>query len=212
MKRVMKREQGEFGIGSLIIFIAMIIVSAVTAVVLIQISYQLQQQAENTGNIAIKDVSTGLKIISIGGYRYNDEWGTTAPYHEAIDWVDVKVSLISGSPPINLKDVIIEVSDGQNSVDLVFNSSINFNGGPNPKGNKGLFGMRVIRDLSPETLSEYVITTGDIVALSFNATANGLNLLPQTYFSIKIIPKHGVSTLKQITTPSVYISRYVELM
>ncbi len=212
MKRVMKREQGEIGIGSLIIFIAMIIVSAVTAVVLIQISYHLQQQAENTGNIAIKDVSTGFKIISIGGYRYNDEWGTTPPYHEQIDWIDIKVSLIPGSPAVDLRDVIIEVSDGQNSLDLVFNSSVSFNGGANPQGGKGVFGMRVIRDLAPQTLNQYVITTGDIVALSFNATANGLDLLPQTYLSIKLIPKNGVATFQQITTPSVYVSRYVELM
>ncbi len=212
MKRVMNREQGEFGIGSLIIFIAMIIVSAVTAVVLIQVSYQLQQQAEDTGNLAIQDVSTGFKIISIGGYRYNNEWGTTAPYHDQIDWVDIKVSLIPGSPAVDLRDVIIEVSDGQNSVDLVFNSSVSFDGGANPQGGSGVFGMRVIRDLPPQTLSQYTITTGDIVALSFNATANSLDLLPQTYLSIKIIPKHGVSTLQQITTPSVYISRYVELM
>ncbi len=212
MKRVMKREQGEFGIGSLIIFIAMIIVSAVTAVVLIQISYQLQQQAEDTGNVAIQDVSTGFKIISMGGYRYNDTWGTTPPYHDQIDWIDIKVSLIPGSPPVNLEDVILEVSDGQNSVDLVFNSSVSFDGGANPQGGAGVFGIRVIRDLPPKTLSNYVISAGDIVALSFNATANGLALLPQTYLSIKIIPKHGVSTFQQITTPSVYVSRYVELM
>ncbi len=212
MKRVMKREQGEFGIGSLIIFIAMIIVSAVTAVVLIQIAYQLQQQAEDTGNVAIQDVSTGVKIISMGGYRYNNTWGTTPPYHSQIDWVSIMITPISGSPPIDLKDVILVVSDGNTSVNLIFSSSVSFDGGPNPIGGKGVFGVEVIRDLPPETLNNDVLTPGDIVSLSFNATANGLNLEPQTYFSIKIIPKHGVSTLKELTTPSPYISRYVELM
>jgi len=212
MKRVLKREQGEFGIGSLIIFIAMIIVSAVTAVVLIQIAYQLQQQAEETGNIAVQDVSMGVKIISMGGYRYNSTWGTGEPYHSAIDWIDIKITPIAGSPPIDLRDLIIEVSDGQNSVDLIFNSSLSFDGGANPQGGAGYFGIRVVRDMNPQTLSEYTITSGDIVALSFNATANGLELEPQTYLTIKIIPKHGVPTLKELTTPSPYISRYVELM
>ncbi len=212
MKRVLKREQGEFGIGSLIIFIAMIIVSAVTAVVLIQIAYQLQQQAEETGNIAIQDVSMGVKIISIGGYRYNNSWGINEPYHSQIDWIDIKITPISGSPPIDLRDIIVEVSDGTTSVDLVFNSSISFNGYANPSGGSGYFGVRVIRDMNPQTLDEYTITSGDIVAISFNATANGLDLEPQTYLTIKIIPKHGVPALKEITTPSTYISRYVELM
>lgn len=212
MRKIFRREQGEFGIGSLIIFIAIIIVSAVTAVVLIQVTYQLQQQAESTGETAIQDVSMGVKIISIGGYRYNSTWGTGAPYHNTLDWIDIKITLIPGSPAIDISSIIIEVSDGNNSVDLVYDESMSFNGGANPQGSSGKFGASSIRDMSPKTLNEGTITTGDVVRLFFNATACGLSLEPQSYFTLKIIPKHGVPTIKEITTPSPYVSRYVEVV
>ncbi len=211
MRKIFREEQGEFGVGSLIIFIAMIIVSAVTAVVLIQVTYQLQQQAENTGQTAIQDVSTGVKIISIGGYRYNSTWGTSEPYHDALDWIDIKISLIPGSPPISVESIIIEVSDGSNVVDLVYNATMSFNGEAHPQGSAGEFGAAIIRDMEPQTWSEGTITTGDIVRLFFNATACGLDLEPQTYFTVKIIPKHGVPTIKEMTTPSPYVTRYVEV-
>ena len=213
MRIKIKREQGEFGIGSLIIFIAMIIVSAVTATLLIQITYQLQQQAENTSNSAIQDISTGVKIISVGGYRYNNTWGTTEPYHDRIDWVTIKITPIAGSPPIKISDLILEVSDGYISQDLVFNPNASFNAAPNIDSlNTNEFGAKIIRDMSPTTWNEYIITQGDIVELFFNATKSGLNLIPQSFLNMKIIPKHGVPTLENLETPSTYISRYVELM
>ncbi len=212
MKKAFKKEQGEFGVGSLIIFIAMIIVSAVTAVMLIQVTYQLQQQAESTGETAIQDVSMGVKIISIGGYRYNDSWGTGEPYHNTLDWIDIKISLIPGSPPISVDSIIIEVSDGNTVSDLVYNSSMSFDGGAKPQGGSGEFGAAIVRDMDPQTWSEGTITSGDVVRLFFNATACGLDLEPQSYFTLKIIPKHGVPTLKELTTPSPYVTRYVEVM
>ncbi len=80
MKKIYHKEKGEFGIGTLILFIAMIIVAAVAATVLIQTAYQLQQQAEETGNIARQDVATGFKVITIQGIRddlmYSETMGT----------------------------------------------------------------------------------------------------------------------------------------
>ncbi len=214
MRKIIDRdEQGEFGIGSLIIFIAMIIVAAVTATVLIQTAYQLQQQAEQTGQTAVNDVSMGVKVLSMGGYRYNASWGINAPYQNTINWIDLKITLIAGSPPISVADIIIEVSDGNISTDLHFNSSATFNAGAHPDGLKSdEFGAGIVRDMAPESWDSYTITSGDVVSVFFNATAVGLSLEPQTYLTIKIIPKHGVPTLEEVTTPSPYVTRYVGLI
>ncbi len=211
MKKIIRDEKGEFGIGSLIIFIAMVIVAAVTATLLINVSYQLQQQAEETSNQAIQDVSTGIKVISMGGFRYNSSWGLNPPYHSKIDWITIKISLIAGSPPINISSIIIEVTDGYTVATLSYAPSASFNAGAHPDTlGAGQFGAQKIRDMDPK--GSWVITQGDIEELFFNATKIGLNLEPQTQLTVKIIPKHGVPTDESVMTPSPYVTRYVELM
>ncbi|NPA75570.1 MAG: flagellin [Euryarchaeota archaeon] len=210
MKKMISEEQGEFGIGSLIIFIAMIIVAAVTATLLINTAYQLQQQAQQTSQEALQDVSTGVKIISIGGYRYNLTWGTEPPYRDTLDWLTVKITPIAGSPPVNISDLVVVVSDGYLSTTLSYSPTLTFSAGANPPQGSGVFGAKMIRNLPPTAAG--VLTQGDIAEIYFNATAAGLSLQEQTQFTIRIIPRHGVPAYEQIITPSPYIGRYVELI
>lgn len=205
------REAGEFGIGSLIMFIAMVIVAAVTATLLINTAYQLQQQAQSTSQEAMQEVSTGLKVLSMGGYRYNNTWGLESPYHGRIDWLTIKVALVAGSPPINISDIVIEVTDGYTVGTLFYNPDASFTAGAKPSGlSSSQFGASLIRDMAPK--NNGLITQGDIAELFFNATKVGLNLEPQTQLSIKIMPRHGVPAEKDVLTPSAYLARYVELV
>ncbi|OYT58638.1 flagellin [Euryarchaeota archaeon ex4484_178] len=289
MKRMYKREKGEFGVGTLIIFIAMIIVAAVAATVLIQTAYVLQQQAEETGSIARQDVATGFKVITIQGIReeimYEDETVgtlsagdttfsgtldhvpvnphtvsitdgthnltddgtgklveegggsnvsgtinyntgeitltyTTAPgdvtitatygsgYYSTIAYLDIKVGLMAGSPPISLFSVLVEISDGYTDVTLTYNSSANsFDDLDN-----STFGVEVARDMPPSNWErDKVITSGDIIRIFINASAVGLYLEPQTEVMVKLIPKHGVPNLVMFTTPATYTTKYIDL-
>ena len=196
MKKVWnKKEKGEMGVGTLIVFIAMIIVAAVAATVLIQTAYQLQQQAEETGNIAIQDVATGFKIVHIGGK-------VTTGANPKVTTVEIKVGLIAGSPAIDLDNVVIEITDGSKDVTLQYGDT----------ANATYFNATVIRDMAPTNLNDdHVMTQGDIVKIIIDADAAGLNLTPQTQVTLQLIPKHGVPTYAAFMVPATLTTKYVDL-
>lgn len=199
------------GVGTLIVFIAMILVAAVAATVLITTAFKMQQQAEHTGDITIADVATGFRVINVAGDRYNpdDDWNGN---RYQLEIIELKVGLLAGSPDINVSDVIIEVSDGNSDITLVYvdtDDSSEYN--DTATGTQ--FTVQPLRDMAPvnDTKSYAMMTPGDVAKFFINANATNLELLTQTSCHIKIIPKHGIPTLETFVTPSVYTTRYMQL-
>jgi len=205
-----QNEEAEMGVGTLIVFIAMILVAAVAATVLITTAFKMQQQAEHTGNIAIADVATGFKVINVAGSRDNpnDNWGDTFQ----LEIVELKLGLLAGSPDINVSDVIIEISDGLRDVTLSF---VDTGPGENYSGKASAtqFTVMPLRDMAPlnDSVDYAMMTPGDVGLFYFDANETGLFLTTQTTCSMKVIPKHGIPTLETFATPAVYSGTYVTL-
>ncbi|WP_135612624.1 archaellin/type IV pilin N-terminal domain-containing protein [Methanococcoides sp. AM1] len=111
-----KDESAQVGIGTLIIFIAMVLVAAVAAAVLIQTSGVLQERASSTGQQAAQEVSSNMMVKSIEGVRSSD--GTNLS--DSADLLKLKVALNIGSSDIDLNQVVITITDGVNTNDLVY--------------------------------------------------------------------------------------------
>ncbi|MDG6243192.1 MAG: flagellin [Methanolobus sp.] len=109
--------KAQVGIGTLIIFIAMVLVAAVAAAVLIQTSGVLQQQALSTGKEATQEVSSNIVIRNIDGVRAADD---NVNMSSTLDLLRLNIALNSGSGPVDINQVVISITDGTNTNNLVY--------------------------------------------------------------------------------------------
>lgn len=85
------KRKGEMAMGTLIIFIAMILIAAVAASVLIITTDSLQTKALETGRATRQEVGTNLQIIEI--------WGEDGSSGNQLEYLAVTVKLAAGSDP-----------------------------------------------------------------------------------------------------------------
>ncbi|MCS3924565.1 archaellin/type IV pilin N-terminal domain-containing protein [Methanosalsum natronophilum] len=114
-----KNTDAQIGIGTLIIFIAMILIASIAAAVMIQTSGILQEQAAQTGRQATQEVSSNILIRNIEGYRANDTGGQGGP-SDTIDMIKINAGLHVGTSEIDISQTIITVSDGSRTNTLVY--------------------------------------------------------------------------------------------
>ena len=104
-------DRGQVGIGTLIVFIAMVLVAAIAAGVLINTAGMLQSQAEATGEESSQQVVDRVQVSTVIGVSGEEDTGeSTALVDEAeVDRIGLTVLRSPGADNINLENVIIEV-------------------------------------------------------------------------------------------------------
>ncbi|WP_214044960.1 archaellin/type IV pilin N-terminal domain-containing protein [Methanomethylovorans sp.] len=116
-RKMFTNSSAQVGIGTLIIFIAMVLVAAVAAAVLIQTSGTLQQKAQSTGKQATQEVSSNLIVKNIEGVRAKD---SSLVLSQTIDLIRLKVGLNVGSQSVDVNQVVISITDGTTANNLVY--------------------------------------------------------------------------------------------
>lgn len=119
-KFFMRSETAQVGIGTLIIFIAMVLVAAVAAAVLIQTSGVLQQKAQQTGKETTKEISSNMRVASIEGWRGGTNASTSAPdtLSDELYRFEISASLMAGAGETDMSQTIISITDGTTTNDL----------------------------------------------------------------------------------------------
>ena len=197
------------GIGTLIVFIAIVLVAGIAASVLVQTSTTLEMQALKTGTNTVMEVSTGLKIDSVSGYNNSG----------VITKILVDVTLLAGSGPIDLSQVVIEISDGNTKQVLRYSNSFTnetdidgqlFNNGA--FGDSSSFGVNVLQDADDSVnFDTPVINFGDHAALGIDANAIFSGIVPRSDIMGMVICEQGTPGIIQFTSPSSYSIAVVDL-
>ncbi|KYK20617.1 hypothetical protein AYK25_08800 [Thermoplasmatales archaeon SM1-50] len=200
----------DIGIGAMIIFIAMILVAGITASVMMQTMDSLQQQALQTSQDTIRDISSGLKVTYVSGYVEN----------QTITQLAIFVRTIASSDTIDLNYGILAISDS--TIKVILNYSNDFFSSTVSDGlfgtlnvsslNSDRFGILVIRDIDGScTATRPVIDNEDLVALLVNTAACFSGLESRTEVNGAIYPEYGIPGVISFTTPSSFVHTIIDL-
>jgi len=112
-------DRGQVGIGTLIVFIAMVLVAAIAAGVLINTAGLLQSQAEATGEETSQQISDRVQVTTVTGTVGNGSEDSVLN-DTRVDRVGLTVFRSPGSGDLDLTNVIIEVFANGESDTLTF--------------------------------------------------------------------------------------------
>ena len=177
LRRLFRNDRAEVGVGTLIIFIAMVLVAAVAAAVIIGTSGTLQQRAQQTGKEATADVSSNMRIESAYAIR-----ATTA---DDVGTIRLIMTASAGSLPVDLSETIVRYSDGASPTLFKFGDPTN------------PFTLSWIRGDGTNN----VVEGGDLVQLDLTLPAE---LAPRTDFRLQLIHIIGAPQELELVTPSTY--------
>jgi len=191
MKTFKSCTKGETGIGTLIIFIAIVLVAAIAASVLLGTAGSLQQKALTTGKQTQQEVASGIQVIQVSAQNGMD--GTVENF-------EVLVKLSAGSDPLAINDTTITFDTKNSSQSLSYENTTAL-------VVSGQDFIATYVKTGPDYLANY-ITVGDIIKIQFNST---YNISQSQTVKMKLIPKRGVIVPVEFVTPDVISTMRVSL-
>jgi flagellin-like protein len=183
-------DRGQVGIGTLIIFIALVLVAAVAAGVLINTADDLQNRASDTGADAQAQVSNQIDVVSATGAIGSDK---------DVDNVTLVVKKSPGSDPIDVSEATIEYTSSGSSETLSFDSS---------NATNNTFTTASI-DSGPTEVLENTDERIEITIDTESIEGDGLDEGEDA--QLKIVDQSGAETVYGVNVPDVLTGDYAEV-
>ncbi|MFB6096991.1 MAG: archaellin/type IV pilin N-terminal domain-containing protein [Haloferacaceae archaeon] len=189
--------RAQVGIGTLIVFIAMVLVAAIAAGVLVNTAGFLQSSAQETGQKSSDQVTNRLEVVDAHGILDNNSAA------DRLATLNLTVRPASGSEDINLEEVTVKYQSENGEVEtLTYAASA---GATN-------FGVRSIQDTDGSLDSSPVVVNADsdraqITISPADVTGGDSDgLPPSTSVTIEATTESGATTTISFTTPDSYSS------
>jgi flagellin-like protein len=172
-------ERGQVGIGTLIVFIAMVLVAAIAAGVLINTAGFLQSKGEATGEEASAQVSNRINVVSAFGNVTDDE---------TVDLVNLTVRQASGADNINLSKSTIQWIGPDKALTLTHNDTA---------ANDTEFGTESIKGENDNVL----VQQSDRIKIVQNASAITGSLSAGDEVQLTLTTQYGSKTTYWVNVP-----------
>ena len=196
-KFLMNNERGDIGVGTLIIFIAMVLVAAVAATVLIYTTGALQQKATKTSKEATQQISSNIVVEQVLGDR-----GSVA--NLTIQDLLIRLKPDVGTTSIDLRQVIVTVMDTTIRTDLTYS---------NNTSSSSYTAIAVRDEDNSFSVDTPVLNSGDLIEIKVPATSiPGITLAPRKTFWLSLNQELGQAVNLEIATPNSFgVNVYVRL-
>ena len=196
---LVKDNSAQMGIGTLIIFIAMVLVAAVAAAVLIGTSGVLQQRATETGTEAVAEVASNLEIQSVVGERADANTNDFA-------WINITVKVMAGAEDLDIGQLVCAIQNKSSRTSLITYTTLG-------SESTTTFTVTEFRDdddsFNGDGTTATVINSGDLVRINLSPA---MDFATREQLRIELKPEKGGMVVKELTCPATYgVSTFITL-
>lgn len=194
-----KKDIGAIGIGTLIVFIALILVAAIAAAVIIGTAEDLEERAEEASGDARTMIQQVPRIIRAEG---------TVAASGNIDVVDIYIDFI-GNDGVDMRNIVVHVVATPNN-GVASRADLTINIANLGSADSQFFGVTEIADPlghwdTTASPPRYIIGEGTLLRLALNLQSAASSLPPDSDLRIEITSSDsGSKTIDEWVTPSAY--------
>lgn len=188
-------KKAEMGMGTLIIFITMILVAAIAAAVLISTTSSLQNKALETGSATTQEVGTSMNVLEIYGEDGSED--------ETVEGFATILKLSAGSDSIRFQDLLVSLSLSDVSEDYAYNDSgFTCEDISNSTTANSTFGYVVEYSLEGPNNREGFLTPGEVAKVCFGSP----RAVGETErIRLSVIPRVGTPNTIETSLPNLII-------